>query len=205
MPGRVETVAGEELSDAQAERRARIVASALSLARQGGFGAVQMREVASGAEVALGTLYRYFPSKEHLLLAIQLDEVRALVGAVEAKPPRGERDADRLKDVFGRAVRGLGQQPKVASAMIRALVTGEADLVEEVAAVRATTLEAMTAAFGSGALTERQVETADLLYHVWLSAMVGWVSGLQEFEWIEPELGRAIDRLVPDEANEDTA
>ena len=41
----------------------------MSLASKGGFDAVQMRAVAEQADVALGTLYRYFPSKIHLLVS----------------------------------------------------------------------------------------------------------------------------------------
>ena len=55
-------------SNAQRERRRRILDATLALANKGGFDAVQMREVADDADVALGTLYRYFPSKIHLLV-----------------------------------------------------------------------------------------------------------------------------------------
>ena len=56
-------------SPAQRERRDRMLEAAMKLAAEGGYDAVQMREVADGAGVALGTLYRYFPSKVHLLVA----------------------------------------------------------------------------------------------------------------------------------------
>ena len=60
----------EELgSDAQRDRRKRILDATVALASQGGFDAVQMRSVAEQADVALGTLYRYFPSKIHLLVS----------------------------------------------------------------------------------------------------------------------------------------
>ena len=49
------------------DRRRRILDATLTLASKGGYDAVQMRAVAEKAEVALGTLYRYFPSKIHLL------------------------------------------------------------------------------------------------------------------------------------------
>jgi len=41
----------------------------MALAAKGGYDAVQMREVATEADVALGTIYRYFSSKDQLLLA----------------------------------------------------------------------------------------------------------------------------------------
>ena len=57
------------LTAAQAARRERVVRAALELAAEGGYDAVQMRDVASRSEVALGTIYRYFSSKDHLLAA----------------------------------------------------------------------------------------------------------------------------------------
>ena len=60
----------EELgSAAQRDRRKRILDATIALASKGGFDAVQMRAVAEQADVALGTLYRYFPSKIHLLVS----------------------------------------------------------------------------------------------------------------------------------------
>src|SRR5712664_4710372 len=56
-------------SAAQRERRKRILDATLALASKGGYDAVQMRTVAERANVALGTLYRYFPSKIHLLVS----------------------------------------------------------------------------------------------------------------------------------------
>src|SRR5881227_4095906 len=61
---------GDELSStAQRERRKRILDATLALASKGGYDAVQMRTVAERADVAVGTLYRYFPSKVHLLVS----------------------------------------------------------------------------------------------------------------------------------------
>ncbi|MSV68159.1 MAG: TetR family transcriptional regulator, partial [Actinobacteria bacterium] len=45
------------------ERRRRLVEAAVKLARSGGYEAVQMRDVASAADVALATLYRQYASK----------------------------------------------------------------------------------------------------------------------------------------------
>ena len=56
------------LARSQAARRRRVLDAALQLAAEGGFDGVQMRDVAAAADVALGTVYRYFSSKERLLL-----------------------------------------------------------------------------------------------------------------------------------------
>ena len=73
-------------SAAQRERRKRILDATLALASKGGYDAVQMRAVAERADVALGTLYRYFPSKIHLLVSGAGPGVRADPG--EARPQR---------------------------------------------------------------------------------------------------------------------
>jgi hypothetical protein len=65
----VSVLAESELgSEAQRERRKRILDATMAIASKGGYEAVQMRAVADRADVAVGTLYRYFPSKVHLLV-----------------------------------------------------------------------------------------------------------------------------------------
>src|SRR5699024_8824506 len=58
------------MSRSQTQRRKRIVQTAAALAVRGGVEAMQMRSVAERAGVALGTLYRYFPSKMDLVVAV---------------------------------------------------------------------------------------------------------------------------------------
>src|SRR6476646_1812934 len=82
--GTANSLTDEELgSAAQRDRRKRILDATIALASQGGFDAVQMRTVAEQADVELGTLYRYFPSKIPLLvsaLAREFDKPNAQRG-----------------------------------------------------------------------------------------------------------------------------
>ena len=57
------------LTRAQQARRQRVIDAAMALGLEGGYEAVQMRDVAARADVAMGTVYRYFTSKDHLLAA----------------------------------------------------------------------------------------------------------------------------------------
>src|SRR5664280_553883 len=66
------------LTRAQQARRQRVVDAAMSLALDGGYEAVQMRDVAARADVAMGTVYRYFTSKDHLLAAALVHWVEQL-------------------------------------------------------------------------------------------------------------------------------
>ncbi|MEZ5165347.1 MAG: TetR family transcriptional regulator [Acidimicrobiales bacterium] len=53
----------------KAARRSRVIETAMVMANEGGYEAVQMRAVAERAGVSLGTIYRYFNGKDDLLLS----------------------------------------------------------------------------------------------------------------------------------------
>ena len=67
-----------------------------------------MRDVAAKAGVALGTLYRYFSSKDHLLVSCLGHWTREFQQRVEARPPAGGSAADRVVDVLKRAATRFG-------------------------------------------------------------------------------------------------
>src|SRR4026207_775860 len=107
-------------SAAQRDRRKRILDATIELASRGGFDAVQMRAVAEKADVALGTLYRYFPSKIHLLvsaLARQFEDTQAAVGP---RPVPGDTRSERVIYVLKRATRGMQGDPHLTEALTRA-------------------------------------------------------------------------------------
>jgi len=83
-------------SAAQRDRRRRILDATIALASTGGFDAVQMRAVADRADVALGTLYRYFPSKIHLLVSALAREFEVANANLERKSVPGDGPADRV-------------------------------------------------------------------------------------------------------------
>ena len=73
-----------------AARHDAIIAAARQMASEGGMAAVQIAPVALRADVAAGTVYRYFPSKadliSELIVEIAQDELTAIRGAADAAP-----------------------------------------------------------------------------------------------------------------------
>lgn len=120
-PGPANRSPAPPLTERQRARRRRILHATARLACRGGFEAVQMREVAESSEVALGTLYRYFPSKVHLLVATMQDQLEQLHGTLRRSPPAGETAADRVAQTLMRAFGALQREPRLAEAMARAL------------------------------------------------------------------------------------
>lgn len=201
MPSTTSDPTDPTLTRSQQARRDRIVAAAVELAAGGGFDAVQMREVAARADVALGTLYRYFPSKEYLLVSVMADQVEALAERLVARPPEGTDPVERVMDVLGRANRALQRQPDVTVAMMRALVSGNTDLAPAVAAnrvgMRRIISDALrTDADGDGANDAARALAIDLLNDVWFAALVSWISGVETAESVLPRLEAAARSLL---------
>src|SRR5579884_840509 len=98
------------LRERQEERRRRILRTAVQLAARGGFDAVQMREVAELSGVALGTLYRYFPSKVHLLVAAMQDQLRLMLDQLRKHPPQAADPGARVAETLMRGFHVLQSQ-----------------------------------------------------------------------------------------------
>ena len=174
------SLAVEDLgSAAQRDRRKRILDATIALASQGGFDAVQMRSVAERADVALGTLYRYFPSKIHLLVSALQREFERTEVALRDKPVEGDTTADRVINVLKRTTRGMQSDAKLTEALTRAFMFADASVAAEIHQVGMLLTSMLTRAmYPEGhEVTEDDVQIARVIGDVWLSALVGWVTG----------------------------
>src|SRR5277367_4837867 len=109
-------------SAAQRDRRKRILDATLTLATKGGYDAVQMRAVADRAEVALGTLYRYFPSKIHLLVSGLAREFERTKENLDRRSNPGQSPADRVVWVLHQVTKNMQRNPLLTEAMTRAFM-----------------------------------------------------------------------------------
>jgi AcrR family transcriptional regulator len=179
----------------QRDRRQRVIDAAFELGAERGYDAVQMRDVAATANVALATIYRYFSSKDHLLAAAMTEWTARLQHRVAQSPPRGATAADQLVDVLHRGCHALERQPKLGMALVRALSSPDAG-------VRASSLEVQRqiGSMGDDILSALDPQTrADILAvlgHVWYSTLVSWANGRNDFEFVTSELDRAVRALV---------
>jgi AcrR family transcriptional regulator len=161
----------------QAARRERVIAAACDLASEGGYDAVQMRDVAREADVALGTLYRYFPSKDHLLIAALAEQVSTLQPRLAQKPPRGTSAADRVVDVLRRASRALEREPRLTAALVNALSSADPSVAEAKKEVNDILALVIADAVDHDALAQSE-DVVRVLGHVWFAALVSWVGGM---------------------------
>jgi AcrR family transcriptional regulator len=192
-------VPSETETAAQRARRARIIAATLALASRGGYEAVQMREVAERSEVALGTLYRYFPSKVHLLVSAMASEVDQLSQRLQKRQPPGKTRAERVSFVLERSTRSLLRDPLLTEAMVRAMMAADATVAAEVNAVRQGMSDLIVQAIrGDDGEQEHDVELAAILQDVWFARQIAWLGGRIEAADVWRDIHQAIELVLPE-------
>ncbi len=97
---------------------------ALELLEVGEYDQIQMRDVAQRAEVALGTVYHYFASKEHLYAAVML----RWFDSFQRRLVRDElpvRPDERLKELMRRTTAAFARKPQFLRVMF--ILEGSSD------------------------------------------------------------------------------
>jgi TetR/AcrR family transcriptional regulator, cholesterol catabolism regulator len=199
----VSSLTAEDLgSAAQRDRRRRILDATIATASHGGFDAVQMRAVAERADVALGTLYRYFPSKIHLLVSALAREFESTAATLDRKPIPGDTPADRVSFVLNRATRGMQREPHLTEALTRAFMFADASVAGEIHVVGMQLTTMLSKAlkgpdFVEGEdLTDEDVAIARVISDVWLAALVSWVTGRFTADEVAEHVDTAVHLLL---------
>ncbi len=139
------------------QRRAEILEAALELFSSKGFHETTMEEVATAAGVAKGTVYLYFQSKEHLLLALKREFMQGLTDAVTGIVAEGieqleagkELDyRDIIDDIFQTIVDYHTHRRDAVEVVVRQ--SPSPDLVREAIELEREYLGLITSAFNAG-------------------------------------------------------
>lgn len=100
----------QRMEERLADNRNRILAAARSLVAEGGWGEAQIGNVASAADVATGSVYRYFPSKADLfvevLSVVSQREVDVLQAIADGDEPPYQKLRSSVSTFVQRAMRG---------------------------------------------------------------------------------------------------
>ena len=181
----------------QLARRERILDAAMELAAEGGYDAVQMREVAERADVALGTVYRYFPSKVHLLVAAMSRTFQTLQDSVRSTGNSGTPE-ERIYRVVATVTRYLARHRRLSGAMIRALMSADVEAAREVEQAGDQLVELIASASRdpnaetTAAQTEHDALVAHIIGKVWLTDVVTLLSGRMTVSQVLEDLQATI-------------
>ena len=201
------SAAPARLASSQLRRVRRVVDSAVALAERGGFDAVKLRDVAEASGVALGTLYKYFRSKEEILLFAVNEDMERLEAVMQERPPRGETPTERVTEFFARATRGFVRRPAYAQAVLRGVASSPSSTAVQQAGFHLRLSRMVVAALrGEPALlrlplaepvgSERERRIALVLEHVWFACLLGWVSGLHPVKTVTERMRDAVSLLL---------
>jgi AcrR family transcriptional regulator len=179
-----------------AARKRRLLGAATALAAEGGYEAVQMRDVAARAEVALGTLYRHYASKDHLLLAALAQEAANLRERLDQRPARGDTPAERVADVLRRGTRALERQPRVTRAMLTAMSSTDDSIIAVKTEIN-TTLRSIISDAVDGDHVDNLDDIVSVLGSLWFAELTFWSGGLTDAPTMGDKLTRAASLLLP--------
>jgi AcrR family transcriptional regulator len=180
LSGRVAPAAGSRRERRKADIRNRLFRAALELFATRGFMATTVEDITGAADVAKGTFFNHFPTKEHLLT--EFGEWRVAI----IRKARAEAEQGRLplRDVLRRLVFQLVKEPGRSRAMTRCMLLGAlgnepvAGLVQKTFAEGRTVLaEIMTIGQRRGEIRRDwpAADLARLFQQSYFGAMYIWV------------------------------
>jgi TetR/AcrR family transcriptional regulator, cholesterol catabolism regulator len=182
------------LTKTQLARRQRIIHAGLSLMLSNDYEDVQVRDVAETAGVALGTVYRYFSSKDHLFTAVFLAWQATLGDRLATRPPEGNDNQARLTDLATRAIRAFERQPTFYQLMVMTGRTLDPYAREVAEAVRKNS-EMIFAEPLSGVSDEDRGIIVLVIGSVLEAALGEWLAGARTIEEVYQGMTRVITLL----------
>lgn len=185
----------ESLTASQFARRERIVKVALDLLVNGDYEKIQMKDVAEASDVALGTVYRYFTSKEHLFAAVQLEWVKSLHRQILRRPPTGQSNLERLSQVLQKSVRAFQIQPQFYRVLL-VLEVAKDPFAKELYEVMSRETEATYRESLSGIDPKTATDLLRVVLAVLGAELRGWVLGRQSIDEVKQNLDAALSLLL---------
>src|SRR5271156_4102808 len=178
----VAVLAESELgSEAQRERRKRILDATMAVASKGGYEAVQMRAGADRADVAVGTLGREFER-------------------IDAKPDgpslTGGTPYQRLSFMVSKLNRAMQRNPLLTEAMTRAYVFADASAAGEVDHAEKIIDSMFARAMADGEPSEDQYHIARVISNVWTSNLLAWLTRRASATDVSKRLDLAVRLLI---------
>ncbi len=177
---------------AQRARRERIVRAAQALLEERPYDQIQIRDISEKADVALGTLYRYFPSKELLFAHVLLEWSASFDVALRQRHGETASDADRLRQALRRAA-GAFERYENFFALIDLLeVSKDPEVMATFTAYRSRFTDALTQVLVDTDPDDVEVLT-ELVSSLLGSLLRDWSQGQHSMTAVTRRIDRAVD------------
>jgi AcrR family transcriptional regulator len=156
---RTPSKAGELRADAQRNRDKLIEAAAPAFAEHGT--KASLEEIARSAGVGIGTLYRHFPTREHLVEVVYGREVEQLLAVADELSKREAPDV-ALEQWMLRFVGYIAAKRGMAESL-RQLYASNSQLFAKASGLVPQTLQRLVETAAEAGLIRKDIQSADLL------------------------------------------
>jgi TetR/AcrR family transcriptional regulator, cholesterol catabolism regulator len=184
----------DTMTDGQFARRQRVLDAVLELVSEGADEDLSMKEIAERSGVALGTIYRYFSSKDHVLAAALVEWTRGLEQRLDQDAVTTGSPADQLVEIFRQALRAYRRHPTFARILIFVANSSDPSASEcyrHMGPVVFSTFEP------DEVDTKTREQVLALVGALWYHELVEWVNGRRAIDEVQDSLERAARFLLP--------
>jgi AcrR family transcriptional regulator len=177
--GRQAMIPAAPSTPAQHDRYQRMLQAATAMLASGGEDALQMKELAERAVVSLATLYRYFPSKDHLLLAISHSRYENALRRVAGEVPRGATVQERVTSHLLREFRAEQRDQRLTAALTRVLTDTRPEYAPVIIKTQRLHLRVLEhVATGGGPVDDNLRRRLRIVMDVFGAATRRWLAGV---------------------------
>jgi AcrR family transcriptional regulator len=156
----------------------RVVSAAAEVLSAGGDEAVQMKDLAQRAGVSLATLYRYFPSRDYVLLAVSLASYQDAARRVFAEVPHGGSVRDRVAGYLMTEFRAQQRNHRLAAALTPALTETRRNFSTIIETIEHLHLQIVRHIAAAGdPLSEQQEKLLPIVIDIFSAATRHWLAG----------------------------
>jgi TetR/AcrR family transcriptional regulator, cholesterol catabolism regulator len=186
---------------AQQARYARVLSAAAEILSAEGGDAIQMKDLAQRAGVSLATLYRYFPSKDYVLLALAVARYQEAARKVFAETPRGSSVRERVTNYMLRDFHAQQRDKRLTATFAQALSRTRRDnsaIIETIEHLHVQIIRHVAA--GEGTLSDRQLRVLPIVIDIFTTAGRLWLAGVMTAAEVEAEIKIGCELLeLPDD------
>lgn len=189
----------EPSSPEQHDRRQRILRTAVRIGSEKPLERVQMHEVAKASEVAIGTLYRYFPSKIHLFAAVMAAQVDRFRESI--RPVPGAAPEDVVSELLVAASKELLRRPVLATSMLQSANTANVATVSDAIKIDSTFRAIVLESLGIEVPSVQDVTLVRLLMQCWYGVLQSSLNGRASMADVENDIRMACRLLLAPRSN----
>jgi len=178
------------------EQRRQIEDIVLDLTATDGFDGWRISDVVKRSGISSRTLYKYYPSKEFLVLHAFTERARATLGPLfDGGRIKGRTPRSRVLNLIGTLTEALTASPASSRALVHTLVCGQESVVPMLRAFDDTIHMLIGRALAGGEPGDPEWAKAEMIQQVWFAAIIAWSSNIQPEEYIDESVVRALRLL----------